>query len=181
MIDASTMLGSIMESFPGFVNFLNLFTSLMGVILTGMAIFKFIEFDRLNGNDGGRSLLAPFMYLLSGVALWNLGSSVDTFLETIYGPSTSVQTLLSYSSSGSKLPENTAKMAMLLIMCIRLVGYIAFIKGWLILKRIGSGSQGSDEVFSKALVHLFFGVAAINIVETVNIVSSTVGFGNVLS
>lgn len=178
MIDASTMLGSIMESFPGFVNFLNLFTSLMGVILTGMAVFKFIEFDKLNGNG---SLLAPFMYLLSGVALWNLGSSVDTFLETIYGPSTSVQTLLSYSSSGSKLPENTAKMAMLLIMCIRLVGYIAFIKGWLILKRIGSGSQGSDEFFSKALVHLFFGVAAINIVETVNIVSSTVGFGNVLS
>lgn len=174
MIDASTMLGSLMESFPGLESFLNLFVSLLGVVLTGMAIFKFIEFDQ-----GRARLITPFMFLIAGAALWNFASSVNTFLETVYGSSTSVQNLLSYS--GSKLPEQTAKMSKMLIMCIRLVGYAAFIKGWLIFKRIGDGNQGSDEAFSKAMIRLFFGVAAINIVETVNIVSSSVGFGNVLS
>ncbi len=174
MIDASTMLGTLMESFPGFENFLNLIVSLLGLIFTGMAVFKFVEFDR-----GQARLITPFMYLFAGVALWNFASSVNTFLETVYGSSTSVQNLLSYS--GSKLPETTAKMSKILIMCIRLVGYAAFIKGWLIFKRIGDGSHGSDEAFSKAMIHLFFGVAAINIVETVNIIASTVGFGNVLS
>lgn len=174
MIDASTMLGTLMESFPGLESFLNLLVGLLGVVLTGMAIFKFIEFDH-----GRARLLTPFMYLLAGVALLNFASSVNTFLETVYGSSTSVQNLLSYS--GSKLPEQAAKMSKMLIMCIRFIGYAAFIKGWLIFKRIGDGNQGSDEAFSKAVIHLFFGVAAINIVETVNIVSSSVGFGNVLS
>ena len=72
-------------------------------------------------------------------------------------------------------------MATLLIMCIRLIGYVSFIKGWFIFKRIGDGAQGSDEAFSKAMIHLFFGVLAINIVETVNVMSSTVGFGDVLT
>lgn len=169
------MLGNIMASFPGIMIFLNLFTSMAGVILTGMAIFKFVEFD-----NGHARLITPFMYLLVGVALFNLSSSVDTFLETVYGPSTSVQNLLSYRG-GNRLSEQGSKMAMLLIMCIRLVGYVSFIKGWFIFKRIGDGTQGSDEAFSKAMIHLFFGVLAINIVETVNVLSSTAGFGNVLT
>lgn len=164
-----------MASFPGIMIFLNLFTSMAGVILTGMAIFKFVEFD-----NGHARLITPFMYLLVGVALFNLSSSVDTFLETVYGSSTSVQNLLSYHG-GNKLSEQGSKMAMLLIMCTRLIGYVAFIKGWFIFKRIGDGAQGSDEAFSKAVIHLFFGVLAINIVETVNVLSSTVGFGDVLT
>lgn len=174
MIDASTMLGNLMESFPGLEDFLNLLVSLLGLIFTGQAVFKFIEVDH-----GRARLLTPFMYLLAGVALWNFAGSIDTFLETMYGPSTSVHSLLSYN--GSKLPEQTAKMSKMLIMCVRLIGYAAYIKGWLIFKRIGDGSHGSDEAFSKAIIHVFAGVAAINIVETVNVASSTVGFGNVLS
>lgn len=174
MIDASTMLGTLMESFPGFETFLNLFVSLVGLILTGMAVFKFIDVDHGRGR-----LITPFMYLLAGAALWNFAASINTFLETMYGSSTSVQSLLSYS--GSNLSDQTAKMSKMLIMCIRLIGYVAYVRGWLIFKRIGDGNHGSDEAFSKAAIHLFAGVAAINIVETVNVISSSVGFGNVLS
>lgn len=175
MIDASTMFGSMMASFPGIMSLLNLFTSMVGVILTGMAVFKFIEVD----NGHGR-LITPFMYLLVGAALFNLSLSVDTFLETVYGASTSTQNLLSYNSGG-KLSDQASKMTMLLIMCIRLIGYMSYIKGWFIFKKIGDGTQGSDEAFFKAGNHLFFGVMAINIVETVNVISSTIGFGNVLA
>lgn len=174
MIDASTMLGNLMESFPGFENFLNLFVALVGVILSGMAVFKFIEVD-----SGRARLITPFMFLFAGVALWNFAASIDTVLETVYGSSSSVRNLLSYS--GSKLPETTAKMSQLLIMCIRLIGYAAYVRGWLVLKRVGDGNHGSDEAFTKGMIHLFFGVAAINIVETVNILASSLGFGNVLS
>ncbi len=174
MIDASTMLGSLMESFPGFETFLNLLVSLLGLIITGLAIFKFIEFDHGRGR-----LLTPFMYLFVGAALWNFAGSVNTFLETIYGSSTSVQTLLSYG--GPKGSEQAEKMTKVLIMCVRLIGYAAFVKGWLTLKRIGDGTQGADEAFSRAMIHLFFGAALINIVATVNIVTSTFGFGNVLT
>jgi len=163
-----------MQSFPGIETFLNLLVALLGVVFTVMALFKFIAV-----NDGRARLMTPFMFLFAGVALWNFASGVDSLLETVYGPSTSVHNLLSYS--GSTLSDQTAKMAKVLIWCVRLIGYAAYIKGWLIFKRIGDGSNGSDEAFSKAMIHMFFGVLAINIVATVNVISSTVGFGDVLT
>lgn len=175
MIDASSMLGSFVQSFPGFETLLNLFVSLVGVVFTGMAIFKFIEVDK-----GTTRLATPVMYLLAGTALFNFGSSVDTFLQTMYGSSTSVHNLMSYSASSSRLPEQSAKMMQVLIMCIRLYGYYAFIKGWFIVKKIGDGTNGSDEAFGRAMVHMFGGVAAINIVGTLDAISSTFGFGKVL-
>lgn len=174
MIDASTMLGNLMQSFPGIETFLNLLVALLGVVLTILALFKFIAV-----NNGQARLITPFVWLFAGVALWNFASGVDSLLETVYGSSTSVHNLLSYSGSG--VSDQTAKFAKVLIWCIRLVGYSAYIKGWLIFKRIGDGSHASDEAFSKAMIHMFFGVAAINIVATVNAISSTFGFGDVLA
>lgn len=181
MIDASTMLGTFMQSFPGLETFLNLFVALAGLILTGMALFKFIELGKHGGNPGGITWITPAMYLVSGAALWNFGSSIDTFLETVYGPSTSVSNLLSYTGASSKMPQETRLMMMALIACIRLYGYFTFAKAWISVRRIGSGQNGSDEVFKSAMIRLFAGVALINIVQTTNVVSSTFGFGDVLS
>lgn len=48
------------------------------------------------------------------------------------------------------------------------------------MRRIGSGQNGSDEVFKKSFIRLVAGVALINIVGTVNMFSETFGFGEVL-
>jgi len=181
MIDASTMLGTFMQSFPGFELFLNLFVALAGVILTGMALFKFIQLGSHGSGPGGVTWITPAMYLLSGAALWNFGSSIDTFLETLYGPSTSVSNLLGYSGASSKMPKETQMMLKALISCIRLYGYFTFARAWISVRKIGSGQNGSDEVFKSACIRLFAGVALINIVQTTNVASSTFGFGDVLS
>lgn len=164
-----------MESFPALVNFMNLLTGLIGVVLVGMSVFKFIEFDRSNGQV---RLITPFMYLFVGAALYFFSTSADTMLATVFGGSTSVNSLLSYSGSG--VSDKQAQFIKSLVMVVRLIGYVAFIKGWLLLKKIGDGSQGSDEAFSKALIHILFGVLAINIVATVNVISSTFGLGDVM-
>lgn len=179
MIDASNMLGTFLQSFPGFESLLNLLVAFLGVLLTGMAVFKFIEIGRFGEQPGGVRWITPVMYLIAGTAMWNFGSSVDSFLETLYGPSTSVHNLLSYSAT-SRMPEQTKLMMTALIACLRLYGYFTYVRGWLSVRRIGSGQNGSDEVFKAAMIRLFAGVALINIVATVNAVSSTFGFGNVL-
>jgi hypothetical protein len=180
MIDASTMLGTFMQSFPGFEMLLNLGVALLGVCLTGMALFKFVELGKPGGHPGGVTWVTPAMYLVSGAALWNFGSSVNVFLETLYGPSTSVSNLLGYSGSSSKMPPETKVMLTALIACIRLYGYFTFARAWMSVRKIGSGQNGSDEVFKGAVIRLFAGVALINIVQTTNWTSGTFGFGDVL-
>lgn len=175
MIDASTMLGSLMQSFPGFENLLNLLVALIGLIFTGMAILKFTQLE-----SGHIRLITPFMYLFAGVALFNFGSSADSFLQTVYGPSTSVHNLLSYSGGSSGMPEQSKMFMTVLIASLRLYGYFTFARGWISVRRIGDANNGSDEPFKAAMIRIFAGVGLINIVGTVNVVSSTLGFGKVI-
>jgi len=173
------MLGSFMESFPGLESLLNAGVALLGLILTGMSIFKFIEFDKAGGAAAGRSLMTPAMYLLSGVALFNFASSIDTALETLWGPSTSVHNLMSYSGTAKASTEFNLMMRAL-IGVLQLYGYFTYARGWWTVRRIGTGQSGQDEVAKSALIRLLAGVALINIVGTVNTLSSTFGFGDVM-
>ncbi|KAG0163817.1 hypothetical protein DFQ28_003494 [Apophysomyces sp. BC1034] len=173
------MLGTFMQSFPGLEEFLNLGVALLGVLLTGQAVFKFIEIGKFGEQPGGVRWMTPVLYMLAGVALINFAASVDTALETVYGPSTSVRNLLSYSAA-SGMPKESKLLMQALIACLRLYGYFTYARGWLSVRRIGNGQNGSDEVFKAAMIRLLAGVGLINIVETVNVLSTTFGFGNVL-
>ena len=170
-----------MASFPGLENLLNVCTALLGISLTGIAIFKFIEAVKYgNTAPGGTHLITPAMYLLCGTALLNFAASIDTFLETLYGTSTSVHNLPGYRASNTRLTQQGQLMLKALIACLQLYGYFTFARGWLSMRRIGSGQNGSDELFKIVIVRLFAGIGLINIVETVNVISATFGFGDIL-
>ncbi len=177
MTDVATMLGSLMQSFPGMEELLNVAVVLLGILLSGTAILKLVELGRLGPLSRTR-WVTPIMYLVAGVALFNFPASIDTFLQTVYGPSSSVHHLLGYSSA-SKLPQKSKLMLQALLACLQLYGYVTFARGWLSVRRIGNGQNGSDEVFKTAMIRLCAGIGLINILETVNVVANTVGFGNV--
>jgi len=179
MIDATTMLSSFMKSFPGFELLLNVFVGLVGLVLTGTALFKFAELGKHGSQPGGVTWVTPAMYLISGVALFNFASSVNTFLETFYGDSTSVSNLLGYSG-GSDMPQQSKLLIQTLVACLRLYGYFTFARALMSMRRIGSGQSGSDEVFKSTSIRLVAGIGLINLIGTANIVSSTFGFGNVV-
>src|SRR5690348_5803658 len=101
MIDTMTMLDTLMQSFPGVEELLNLGVALLGVCLSGAAIFKLVELGRL-GALSRTQWVTPVMYLVAGTALFNFPASIDTLLQTAYGPSSSVHHLLSYNSTASK-------------------------------------------------------------------------------
>ena len=55
------------------------------------------------------------------------------------------------------------------------VGYVAFIRGWILLLRIGE--QGSQPgAFAKAVTHIVGGLVAINIFGTVAVIQNTIGW-----
>jgi intracellular multiplication protein IcmC len=59
-----------------------------------------------------------------------------------------------------------------LTMIIRVIGLIAFVRGWVLIAR--SASQGQPPGGTgKGLIHVFGGILAINIVGTLNMINTT--------
>ncbi|HEX2753172.1 MAG TPA: hypothetical protein VHP34_08775, partial [Alphaproteobacteria bacterium] len=60
---------------------------------------------------------------------------------------------------------------------VMLVGYIAFIRGWFVLKAFADGQQGAT--VAQGLTFLIGGSLAINLGELVNALQETVGIAGI--
>ena len=176
MPDGTGIIENIISMLPSAMALLNVFISVAAVCFV---IYAMVKFAALAKRDGMTRPMTPWLLLLSGVMLWNFTSAADSALETIFGSGTSTETLLSYTASDS-IPEETGRMLGMLVMCIRLYGYYAFAKGWFKVTKIGAGTAAAEGAFGSASMHILGGALAINIVATVNGVTSALGFGDVL-
>jgi hypothetical protein len=108
---------------------------------------------------------------LVGVTIFSLTSALSMAQATMAmgdGPTA----ILMPSSGGFGASSAAALQGVFLF--IRLVGYIAFIRGWLLLNQ---GGQGKDGVIARGLTHIMGGVAAINVVETAKVLANTLAPG----
>ena len=176
MPDGTGIIENIIRMMPAAMLLLNVFISVIALFFIIYALLKFISLAK---RDGMTRPGTPWLLLFAGVMLWNFTSSATSALETIFGPGASTETLLSYSPSDS-IPESTARMLGMLIMCVRFYGYFAFARGWIKVTKIGAGTAASEGAFGSASLHILGGALAINIVATVNGITSALGFGDVL-
>lgn len=170
------MLGNFLQSFAGFESLINAVAALLGLVFTGFGVFRAIEYVKETGRVSVWSIFACF---IAAIGLFNLASSIDSFMQTLWGSGSSVHSLLAYNASSS-MPAQTGLALQALIATFRMFGYWYYISGWVRFKDVGSGNGGRDVTFKSAAIRLVGGVFLINIVATVNTVSSTFGFGDVL-
>lgn len=177
MNDASSMLSNFSQSIPGIVLFLNaLFTATgLGLVVWALVIVTKNNAHGSQGHNGGMSV--PLVMILCGVMLFNVTSSTNAVLGSIYGAGVDVSSLMDYEASDS-LPSETQKMIQLVILIIRIFGYFIYYAGWMTVKNIPTSTDKSEG--RKGLVRIVFGSCLINIVQSVNVVTSTIGFGDVL-
>ncbi|MCX7116087.1 MAG: type IV secretion protein IcmC [Gammaproteobacteria bacterium] len=116
----------------------------------------------------------PLTYLFVSAVLLFLPSALGIMINSTFGSSS----ILAYSSSSSNNPAMSAlfggsKAGRAISTIIQTIGYIAFIRGWMMVAK--SASQGGQQAGStgKGLMHVFGGILAINIVSTMEIVNNT--------
>lgn len=177
MVDASTMVGSFMQSYPHLVKLLNVIASLSGLAITLGGLYKFTQVPAHHENT---KLIVPLMWVLSGVALFNLASSMQTMLVTLFGSGTNVHNVLAYQATG-ETSAASKQLIQALILCARLYGMWCAIRGLMTLRHIGDAAHRDGNAFKSGMMKLVFGVLLFNIVQSVNAVSSTFGWGNPLS
>lgn len=152
------------------------FAYLSGILLLITAIVRLTKTAQ-EGPKGPTGLGTVMTFVASG-ALFSVGQMIGVFSSSIFGTNV-VNTYASISTS--VLPASDAEIVApvieSLMIFIMIVGYIAFIRGWFVLKAFADGSQ--QATLAQALTFLVGGTLAINLGDLVNALQQTVGVSGI--
>lgn len=121
-----------------------------------------------------KGIKEPLIYLLVAVVFIYFPSAIDVSMMTTFG-STNILQYAPVDSSNNAINSlfgSGSSVGKPLTLIIQTIGLAAFIRGWLLISRAASGGQQGGT--GKGLVHVFGGIAAINIVQTINIINNTI-------
>lgn len=135
-----------------------------GMLISGAALFKLKEVG-----DGRTQLKTPIIWAVAGAFLMALPGTIETATQTLSLGSNSAFSLLSNSHTTSGDAQVEAAVSGVLLF-IKLVGHIAFVRGFFLLKEYGGGKEGT---LGRAMTHIFGGAACINIETTFGILANT--------
>lgn len=161
--DIGAMFANGQASFEALIRLVKFSAYIVGIFLVMGSIFKFSQL----GSNPQLQAKTPITMFVAGIGIFALIGTV----------SIATQTLAMGSGPGDILLKNTGgwtaqTMAAItgVLTFIRLIGYIAFIRGWLLINQYGMGKEGT---LGKGLTHIFGGVAAINATITAGILANT--------
>lgn len=160
---------------------LAVFSYLAAVILLIVGISRLIKTAQ-DGPQGPTGLGTIATFLVVGV-LFSLGGMMGSFNSSLFakeGVST-FATIGSNIISDNSDRERIAMVIEAVMMFVMLVGYIAFIRGWFVLRSFADGNGQAS--IAQALTFLIGGTLAINLGELVNVLQRTLGInpGNAIS
>lgn len=168
--DLGTMFASFQKSGGQLINFVNKLNVVIAIFLIIGSVFRFAQV----GQDPRNSPRVPIAMFLCGVFLWAMTGTLDAISQSLaMGPSAG-NVLLDYKGNQTGTSKEAIKGVLIFI---QLLGYIAFIRGVLMLNQAGMGKDG---MVGRGLTHCIGGVLAINILMTVQVVANTYGLKNPL-
>lgn len=141
---------------------------IIGIALVINSVFKFSQL----GSNPQLSPKIPLTLFSVGIGILALTSTIDTVQQTMALGANGPGNIL-VTGGGNNIGQMTAKGIEGVLYFIRLVGYIAFVRGWLLLNQAGQGKEGT---VGRGLTHLFGGVAAINLQVFAKVVANTFGW-----
>jgi len=154
---------------------LSVFVYLSGLIIIMIAISRLARSHQEGWR--GPAGLGTIVTLLAGGALLASADMMHAFSTSIFGDATSFgNPIFSGAIAASMTAPELARLSSViraLLNFVVIVGWIAFIRGWFVLKAVADGN--SQVSIAQALTFLFGGALAVNIGEVVNMIQSSVG------
>lgn len=136
---------------------------LLGLLITGKGIMQLAA----NSQDARRSNSSALLHIVSGILLMYALALLKMGLTTVYGYGfDEVESIA--------VINNSDRLLNIVIMVVQFIGIVGFIKGILLLRRMGAGQAGQGAGF-KALTYLIGGLLATNIVLTTRLVVQLFG------
>lgn len=173
------MIVKLMQDISGpLEGLLTAFTYISAIALLLVGISRLTK--RMDDGPRGPAGMGTIMTFLASGALFSFGSSMGVFTTSIFGDTSimtrSTITSTALSSADALKIQPVIEAVMVFVM---LVGYIAFIRGWFVLKAFADGQNGAT--MAQGLTFLFGGALAINLGELINMIQATLGIAGSLS
>jgi intracellular multiplication protein IcmC len=151
---------------------LSVFCYIMAIALLLVGISRLTK--GMQEGPRGPAGMGTLMTFIAAGALFSIASMMGTFLQSLFGSTNissyaTISTTVLDAASAAKV-EPVVEAVMIFVM---LVGMIAFIRGWFVLKSFADGNQGVS--LAQGLTFLFGGALAINLGQLVNVLQTTVG------
>lgn len=147
---------------------------LIGIFMVIRGLVKGSTFGQ-NAKSSVPSIVAN---IVIGTVLYTVGTSLDSIMATVFGDSgvwnsSVVTSAIAYDFGGDTQPFQQAVYAALTF--FQLVGFIAFIRGWIIIRDAVEGN--GQKTVAQGLTHIIGGVLAVNIYRFLDVMDTTFGTG----
>ncbi len=172
-VDAGQMLINLSEAYEPVVRLITATAYTIGVLFVFRALYHLKVYGELRTmmSSQGTGLKQPGALLLTAAMLIFIPTGFEAILNSTFG----YEQILDYGVWNGEDDAVNFDVTVAVFKIIQVIGYISFIRGWMLLAK--SAQQGSQGGFGKGLTHILAGVFAINIVGTLNMLSSTVAGG----
>lgn len=162
-LNIGTMLANFTDSGKALIKLVQASAFVIGVYLLISSVFKMIAVS-----NGKAEIKTPIVMFFCGIFLISLMSSFAVVSQTMGMPAGPGDVLMGAGTGGFKGMSAAAMTGILTF--VQLLGFVAFVRGWLLLNTHGMGKEGA---LGRGLTHLLGGVAAINIKLTAKILATT--------
>ena len=143
---------------------------ILGVCMTLAGLFQLKKHgEQRTMMSTQHSLTGPLMMLLAGSMLLILPSFIGAIVLSFFGTTEPGAYSGNVSSYSSLLPP--------ILMFVRVMGVGAFIRGIVLLSRVG-GQHNQPGQLGKALMHILAGVLCVHIMGTVTLLEDLLGLTN---
>lgn len=171
--DFQKILINIEQQIPYLINFVVAIAYVSGVALIVSAVNDMrIYGQAMSMMRGNTTMLQPLGKMAIGALLIFLPGTIDTLVYTVWMEN--VENIpLSYDASTSQTPGNLPIDILNAVAAfLRLFGYIAIVHGLSLLSK--AMKQGAQQgMYGKAILQIIGGVLAVNIIETTEMIWST--------
>lgn len=169
VVDVMSNIGGPLE------DLLTAFSYLAGIALLLVGISRLTK--RLEEGPRGPAGFGTIMTFIASGALFSFGDSMGSFTSTVFGDNNLMSVIVINSNVITNATDKARIEKVLegVEVFVMIVGYIAFIRGWFVLKNFADGQQGAT--MAQGLTFLFGGTMAINLGELINALQNTVGVG----
>jgi hypothetical protein len=161
------MMVNFSNSYQQIWNFIIGFCQLAGVCLAILGIFSL---PKAMEGRGQVTLKTPIWTFLSGILLYQIGSTIGTVADT-FAMSGGGSLLTAGSGGSGSIGAWSASAITSVLGFVQILGLIASARGILIIKAVQTGE--SRDGMGRAVTHLIGGALAINIKWTVGMLAET--------
>lgn len=186
LIDATAPTGSgadamfirLMNDIHGpMIKAINTFCLLAGIILVMVGLHRLVKMSA----DGPRAASGYSIMMIFVVASVMLSAPImfEDVTQSLFGGSPGRYGNLAYNLGSATINSQAQAVITSIFTFAQFLGYIAFVRGWMILKSVSEGVQ--SKTMSAAVVHIIGGVIASNLAPMLVVMQNTLGIQTLIT